>query len=110
METSTGQTTVPRPGAGPPNVVPYWCSRPASTPASRLATVLAAVITSNTALATMPGNVFLPAAATGLPRDSVINVTAAVTLDKNDLRDRVGSTPVSLKQGTDHGLRRVLDP
>ncbi len=28
---------------------------------SRLATVLVAVITSNTALATMPGNVFMPA-------------------------------------------------
>ncbi|HEY0168929.1 MAG TPA: type II toxin-antitoxin system PemK/MazF family toxin [Jatrophihabitans sp.] len=40
--------------------------------ASRLATVLAVVITSNTDLATMPGNVFLPAKATGLPRDSVV--------------------------------------
>jgi Growth inhibitor len=32
---------------------------------SRLATVVALVITSNTELAAMPGNVFLPAAATG---------------------------------------------
>lgn len=39
--------------------------------ASGLATVLGAVITSNTALAAMPGNTFLPSAATGLPRDSV---------------------------------------
>jgi len=76
--------------------------------ASRLATVLAAVITSNTALATMPGNVFLPAAATGLSRDSVVNVTALVTLNKSDLRDRVGPTAASLMKGTDHGLRRVL--
>lgn len=38
--------------------------------ASRLATVIAAVITSNTALAAMPGNVFLPATTTRLPRDS----------------------------------------
>ncbi len=75
---------------------------------SRLATVLAAVITSNTALATMPGNVFLPAAATGLPRDSVVNVTALVTLIKSDLRDRVGSTPAGLMKGIDQGLRRVL--
>ncbi len=76
---------------------------------SRLATVLAAVVTSNTALATMPGNVFLPDSATGLPRDSVVNVTALVTLNKSDLRDRVGTTPASLMQGVDHGLRRVLD-
>lgn len=75
--------------------------------ASRLATVLAAVITSNTTLATMPGNVFLPATATGLPRDSVVNVTALVTLNKTDLTDRVGDVPPSLMHEVDRGLRRV---
>ena len=76
--------------------------------ASRLATVLAAVITSNTVLATMPGNTFLPASATGLPRDSVVNVTALVTLNKTDLSERIGMTPQSLMQEVDRGLRRVL--
>jgi mRNA interferase MazF len=76
--------------------------------ASRLATVLAAVITSNTALATMPGNVFLPAT-TGLPRDSVANITALVTLNKTDLTDRIGEVPPSLMHEVDRGLRRVLD-
>ena len=56
--------------------------------ASRLATVLVVVITSNTDLASMPGNVFLPAQATGLPRDSVVTVTAVVTLNKADLSER----------------------
>ena len=55
---------------------------------SRLATVLAAVLSSNTTLAAMPGNVFLPATATGLPRDSVVNVTALVTLNKTDSANR----------------------
>ncbi|MBO0879802.1 MAG: type II toxin-antitoxin system PemK/MazF family toxin [Mycobacterium sp.] len=76
--------------------------------ASRLATVLAVVITSNTALATMPGNVFLPAAATRLPRDSVVNITAIVTLNKADLTDRVGNIPSGLMHEVDRGLRRVL--
>ena len=76
---------------------------------SRLATVLAAVITSNTALATMPGNVFLPAATTGLPRDSVVNVTAIVTLNKTDLTEQVGDVPAALMKELDRGLRRVLD-
>ena len=76
--------------------------------ASRLSTVLAAVVTSNTALAAMPGNVFLPAAVTGLPRDSVVNVTALVTLNKTDLTDRVGRLPLALVQEVDRGLRRVL--
>lgn len=77
---------------------------------SRLATVLAAVITSNTALAAMPGNVFLPAAVTGLPRDSVVNVTALVTLDKVDLAEPVGEVPAALMDEVDRGLRRVLGP
>jgi mRNA interferase MazF len=75
---------------------------------SRLATVLVAVITSNTALATMPGNVFLPASASGLPRDSVVNVTAPVTLNKTDLTDWVGQIPPSLMHDVDRGLRGVL--
>lgn len=77
--------------------------------ASRLATVLVTVITSNTALATMPGNTFLPAAATGLPRDSVAKVTAVVTLNKADLTDPVGHVPDSLLYEVDRGLRRILE-
>ena len=76
--------------------------------ASRLATVLSAVITSNTALAAMPGNVFLPAVVTGLPCDSVVNVTALVTLNKADLSDRIGDVPPNLMHEVDRGLRRVL--
>jgi mRNA interferase MazF len=75
---------------------------------SRLATALTVVITSNTALAIMPGNVFLPAAASGLPRDSVVNITALVTLNKTDLADFAGQLPPSLMREVDNGLRRVL--
>ena len=66
-------------------------------------------ITSNTDLAAMPGNVFLPAAATGLPRDSVVNVTAVVTLDKADLTERTGGAPLALLREIDRGLRISLD-
>ena len=73
---------------------------------SRLATVLVAGISS--ALATMPGNVFLDSVSTGLPRDSVVNVTAVVTLNKSDLADYSGQIPDSLLGEVDRGLRRVL--
>jgi mRNA interferase MazF len=76
--------------------------------ASRLNTTLAAVITSNTGLAAMPGNVFAPAIATGLPGDSVVNVTALVAVDKTDLDPAVGQLPASLMHEVDRGLRRVL--
>lgn len=75
---------------------------------SKLATVLVAVVTSKTALAAMPGNVFLPAATTGLRRDSVVNVTALVTLNKSDLDQAAGHVPAGLMVEVDHGLRRVL--
>jgi mRNA interferase MazF len=75
---------------------------------SKLSTTLVAVITSNTGLAAMPGNVFLPAVASGLPKDSVLNVTALVTLDKADLDQPVGRLPSSLMTEIDRGLRRVL--
>lgn len=75
---------------------------------SRLNTTLVGVVTSNTALATMPGNVFIPSAVSGLPRDSVLNVTALVTVDKADLEGPVGNLPDSLMDEIGRGLRRVL--
>ena len=76
--------------------------------ASRLNTTIAAVITSNTGLAAMPGNVFLPATSSGLPKDSVVNVTALVTLDKTDLDTETGQLPTALMNDVDRGLRRVV--
>jgi mRNA interferase MazF len=75
---------------------------------SRLPTVLAAVITSNTKFAMMPGSVFLSAAVSGLPEDAVVNVTALVTVGKADLDGPIGTAPVEEMRAVDAGLRRVL--
>ena len=80
----------PTQGSRPAKRRPVLVVQSNSYNSSRLATVLGAVVTSNTALATMPGNVFLPAVSTGLPRDSVVNVTALVTLDEENLDGPVG--------------------
>jgi len=60
---------------------------------SRIATVVCVALTSNTRWAEAPGNVLLSAKATGLPKDSVANVSQLVTLDKASLTDRAGSLP-----------------
>lgn len=99
-----GDTTGSRPGRRRPVLV----VQADAYNESRLATVLVAVVTSNTRLAGMPGNVFLPAAATGLPRDSVVNVTALVTLDKDEIEGVTAQAPPSLMHQVDAGLRRVL--
>ena len=75
---------------------------------SRLATAIVVVITSNTALAAMPGNVILPDGSTGLPRDSVANGTALLTVEKRELIERSGRLPLNLVDEIDRGLRRVL--
>ncbi|MGH3396389.1 MAG: type II toxin-antitoxin system PemK/MazF family toxin [Streptosporangiaceae bacterium] len=56
----------------------------------------------------MPGNVFVPAAASGLAADSVVNVTALVTVDKADLDPAIGQLPGSVMHEVDRGLRRIL--
>jgi mRNA interferase MazF len=75
---------------------------------SRLATVVVAVITFNVAAAEHPGNVFLPAAASRLPKDSAINVSAIVTLDRSVLDSYVGRLASGLVSELDAGLRTVL--
>lgn len=56
---------------------------------SRLATVVCVPLTSNLKYAEAPGNVFLPAQAAGLPKDSVANPTQIVSLDKELLTERI---------------------
>ncbi|PSB21680.1 type II toxin-antitoxin system PemK/MazF family toxin [Phormidesmis priestleyi ULC007] len=75
---------------------------------SRINTVIVAVITSNIQLAEAPGNVLLPHEASGLPRDSVANVSQILTLDKTFLVERIGSLPDYLQEEVDEGLRIIL--
>ena len=58
---------------------------------SRIATVVCVPLTSNVKWSAAPGNVALSAAATGLMKDSVANVSQIVTLDKAELTERVGN-------------------
>ncbi len=76
---------------------------------SRLRTVLGVVLTSNTRLLDAPGNVLLPARNSGLPKDSVANVTQLVTLDEAYLSERAGRLPPKLMAHVDAGLKLVLD-
>jgi mRNA interferase MazF len=61
---------------------------------SRIATVVCVPLTSNLKWANAPGNVLLNARSTGLPKDSVANVSQIVALDKTVLTERVGKLSV----------------
>ncbi len=57
---------------------------------SRLATVICVPLTSNLRWADAPGNVLLSSQSTGLPRDSVANVSQIMALDRSLLTEQVG--------------------
>jgi mRNA interferase MazF len=75
---------------------------------SRIATVIAVVITSNIRLAEAPGNVFLPQKLAGLPKDSVLNVSQVVTIDKSCLTEKLGILSPGVIDQVEKGLRLVL--
>lgn len=75
---------------------------------SRLRTVIAVVLMTNVRLVEAPGNVLLPAKATGLPKDSVANVSQVITVDRDFLLERAGRIRGQLLQDVNKGLRLVL--
>jgi mRNA interferase MazF len=75
---------------------------------SRIHTVIVAVITSNLRLAAAPGNVLCQTRTTGLSRDSVVNVSQLITVDKSLLTERVGMLPARTLRQVEAGLRLVL--
>jgi mRNA interferase MazF len=75
---------------------------------SRIRTVVAVLLTSNLRLADAPGNVLISAADSGLPKDSVANVSQVITVDKGFLSGRAGRLPSRVMKAIDEGLRLVL--
>ena len=75
---------------------------------SRIQTAIVAAITSNVELAEAPGNVLLSARSAGLTRDSVVNVSQLLALDRSFLTEHVGTLPPRLQRSVDEGLPTVL--
>lgn len=75
---------------------------------SRIRTVIAAVLTTNLRLAAAPGNVLVTADDAGLPRDSVVNVSQIITVDRTFLTERVGRIGDRLMVMVEDGIRTVL--
>ena len=77
--------------------------------ASRLRTTTVAALTSNLERAGAAGNVLCPARATGLSKDSVIQVSQLATIDVNRLTERVSTLSPKLLRALDAGLRLALE-
>lgn len=75
---------------------------------SRVSTVVCVPLTSNLKWALAPGNVRLTARLTGLPKDSVANVSQIVSLDKDLLTERAGKLPRSKLELILSGIDTIL--
>jgi len=75
---------------------------------SRIQTVVCAVITSNVRLSQAPGNVRLSRRSSGLKRESVVNVSQLVTVDRKSLSECVRRLPTQVIREVDDGIRLVL--
>lgn len=69
---------------------------------SMIRTVICVPLTTNVRLANAPGNVIMPDQQTGLPKESVANVSQIIALDKQFLSDYVQTVPDKL-------LAQILD-
>jgi mRNA interferase MazF len=75
---------------------------------SRIQTIVVAAITSNTSLAAAPGNIAVRPRSSGLPRESVVNVSQLLSLDRRLLTQRVKALDSRTMSLVDEGLRLVL--
>ncbi|PYP99923.1 MAG: mRNA interferase MazF2 [Acidobacteria bacterium] len=75
---------------------------------SNIRTIVVVSLTTNLKHAAAPGNVTCRPRATGLRPPSVVNVSQVSTLDRQFLRTRIGSLPLSTMREVEDGLKLVL--
>jgi mRNA interferase MazF len=75
---------------------------------SAIATVVVVPLTSNLERASAPGNVRLTPRDTGLPKESVANVSSVVAIDRTTLTERVGHVSESRVRAILAGIDVVL--
>ena len=79
--------------------------------ASRVNTVVLCALTTNVKRAKAPGNVLLRKGEGDLPKDSVVNITQIITVDKpdkSDLVEKIGSLPSTRISQIIDGVKLLL--
>ena len=76
---------------------------------SGINTVICAVITSNTELASLPGNLLLEKTVSGLDKTSAVNFSQITTIDKTDLTEQAAMLPKFMLEKVNNCLKIVLE-
>lgn len=95
-------------GSGPGFTRPVLVMQAESFNRSKLATVVVMAITSNLRIADAPGNVTLSKSKSGLPKDSVANVSQLSTIDRGSLKEPITLLDKVTMRQIDEGLALVL--
>lgn len=95
-------------GSGPGFIRPAVVVQGDALNRSALSTTVCVPLTGNTKWAAAPGNVLLSARVTGLPKDSVANVSQIVAIDRGLLRERVGKLSKAKLRSILEGIDVVL--
>lgn len=77
---------------------------------SRIRTVVVCAMTSNLKLAAAPGNVFLKKGEANLEKDSVVNISQLLTVDKSELVEKIGTLAPSKVLQIVEGIRLLIQP
>ena len=77
---------------------------------SRIQTVVVCTLTSNLRRARAPGNVLLEPGEANLPKHSVVNVSQIFTVDKSQLREKIGTLSARRVREILHGIRLLTEP
>ncbi|MDP3049650.1 MAG: type II toxin-antitoxin system PemK/MazF family toxin [Thermodesulfovibrionales bacterium] len=77
---------------------------------SRINTIVVCALTSNLKRAAAPGNVLLKKGEGNLPKDSVVNISQVITVNKSDLTEKIGSLPPAKLKEIIEGVTLLIEP
>ena len=76
---------------------------------SKINTVIMLAITSTLRYGDLPGNVILRKGEANMPKRCVINVSQAKSVDKNSIREKIGTLSKEKMVAVEEGIRLILD-
>lgn len=97
-------------GSAPGYDRPYLIVQNDAFNSSRINTVVVCSLTSNLRRGGDPGNVLLFPGEADLPEQSVVNISQIVTLDKSQLRERIGALSPERVREVLRGINLLLEP
>jgi mRNA interferase MazF len=77
---------------------------------SKINTVVVCALTSNLTRAKSPGNVLLRKGEGNLKKESVVNITQMITVNKSDLIEKIGSLPPARITEIIEGITLLIEP